>query len=571
MQTNPAQHTAAAEHAALPPAPVLPETQWQVGRCLGAGSSSSVWLVEQLGEDRRYALKMPLARGSLAEDFELRRELGILSRYRHENLLGVEGILATGRGPGLLLEYAPGDSLARLIAARGALGAGETVTVLVAVGRALACLHAEGAVHGDVAPGNVLFTANGKPLLADFGTGKLLAEPAGREFGTPGFMPPEGADPAAEGSGQAADVYALGALGWFMLTGRPLVPGLRPPLSVLLPDLPAALRDLVDSALEEDPALRPEAGEFAARVLRAFPAEPVDLLPAVHPTVRPELRTRRAAGAARRPRRRRRLRKRSSKPPWEEGGRRAGFAAQNAWLIAATLLVSATAVLGVVALAAPQLLRPAPADVVSSHEERQVRAPDTGGAEHGAAGAAEAAGASTAPAASAAPAPDPSAPEPPAPEPAAPAGPNAEETAVLEGQDPAAAARVLSELRARAFEQGSVQLLGWVNTQGSRAEKADLTQVRALEERGERLAGLGIEVLRTSAVAVQPGTSARVAVSARLSEWKQVRSDGSIAAEPGGPVRQEVLLELERSGEQWRISSVLPVAASLQERADAKR
>ncbi|MER2133836.1 MAG: serine/threonine-protein kinase [Arthrobacter sp.] len=543
MQTNPASDMPA---GVLPP-PVLPEAQWRVGRCLGSGSSSSVWLVEQRAGGRRYALKMPLERGPAGEDFELRRELAILSKYRHENLLGVEGILATASGPGLLLEYAPGDSLARLLAVRGTLSAGEAVTVLVAVGRALACLHAEGAAHGDVAPGNVLFTANGKPLLADFGTAKLLAEPGGRELGTPGFMPPDEAASAAEGAGQAADVYALGALGWFMLTGRVLVPGLRPPLSVLLPDLPPALRDLVDSALEEDPALRPQAGNFAARALRACPAEPVDLLPAVHPSVRLELRTRRTAGAAERPRRRRPLRRgaprwrRPGRAPWHDGGRRsAGYAARNTWLIAATLLVGVTAVLGVVALAAPQLLRPDTARVIPAAGGTRDPAP-------AASGSASGPGANT------------------------PAEPSPEEAAALAGEDPAAAAKVLSVLRARAFEQGSAQLLGWVNAAGSPAEAADLAQVRALEERGERLSGLAIEVFRTSAVAAPSESTARVAVSALLSEWEQVRSDGTVTAGPGGPVRQEVLLELERTDAQWRITAVLPAAASLQERADAKR
>ncbi|MGW9403557.1 protein kinase domain-containing protein [Arthrobacter sp. NPDC055585] len=545
MQMNPARQSVSAGDAGTPPAPVLPEGQWRVGRCLGTGSSSSVWLLENPGEGRRYALKMPLERDSLSEDFELRRELAILSRYHHENLLGVEGVLSTASGPGLLLEYAPGDSLSRLIAARGTLGAGEAVTVLVAVGRALACLHAEGATHGDVAPGNVLFSANGKPLLADFGTGRLLAEPANQATGTPGFMPAGAADPPAEEAGPAADVYALGALGWFMLTGRPLVPGLRPPLSVLLPELPAALRDLVDSALEEDPALRPQAGDFAARVLRTCPAEPVDLLPAVHPAVRPELRTRRSSGSTRNPRRRQRRGKRRFKPPWEEGGRRrAGAAASRAWLTAATLLVGATAVLAAVALAAPQLLRPETAEVI----------PAAGGTQ-APAGASDTAEPPTA--ASSAP--------------GTPDEPSAEELAVLAGEDPAAAAHVLSELRARAFEQGSVQLLDWVNSPGSPAGSADLEQVRALAERGERLAGLDIEVFRTAAVAEPSGSRARVAVSARLSAWEQVRGDGSTAAQPGGPVRQEVLLELERIGEQWRITAVLPAAASLQERAGTER
>ena len=131
---------------------------------------------------------------------------------------------------------------------------------------------------------------------------------------------------------------------------------------------------------------------------------------------------------------------------------------------------------------------------------------------------------------------------------------------------------MLSELRARAFERGSVQLLGWVNAPGSAAEAADLEQIRALEERGERLDGLDIEVFRADAVASPvrgEGPGRCLGRTLRMGAGAQRRIEA--AAAPGGPLRQEVLLELERTGQQWRIAAVLPAAASLQERADAER
>ncbi|MFF2607330.1 serine/threonine protein kinase [Arthrobacter koreensis] len=550
-----------------PPRPVLPDPQWHVGRCLGKGSSSSVWLVERPVDRKRYALKVPLGRDALSDGFEIRRELGILSRYRHENLLGVEGVLATSQGHGLLLEYAPGDSLARLVAARGVLSAGETVTVLVAVGRALDCLHADGAVHGDVSPGNVLFTANGKPLLADFGTGRLLAEPGWGGTGTPGFSAPETALPAGEpGEGCAGDVFALGALGWFMLTGRPLVPGLRLPLSVLLPDLPPALRDLVDSALDEAPEFRPAAGDFAARVLRACPPEPLDLLPAVHPSIAAELRTRRTSPPVRSRRRRspgQRKARRSPRAPWEEplrgtraapgGGARKtrrGAGKAGGWLIAAALLVGATAVLGAIAVLAPELLHPDGVRSVPAAGQVQETAPAGPGPE------------------------GPPRAEPPAAQLQPAQGesePTPGELAVLAGDDPLAAAKVLPVLRARAFAAGNPELLGWVNQPGSEVEAADLAAVRALQERGERLEGLTAAVLDASAASPLSGERVRIAVSAELSAWTQVRSDGTQAADPGAEQRQEVLLELQRSGGSWRIAAVLPAAASLQEPSVTKR
>lgn len=580
MQMAHDPETPGADELDSPRRPALPDPQWRVGRCLGQGSSSSVWLVERLGERKRYALKMPHGQDALAEGYELRRELAILARYRHENLLGVEGILATAHGNGLLLEYAPGDSLSQLVAARGALSAGETVTVLVAVGRALECLHADGAVHGDVSPGNVLFTANGKPLLADFGTGRLLAEPEAGGTGTPGFMAPEIAAPTVkQGSPPAGDVFALGALGWFMLTGRPLVPGLRLPLSVLLPELPAALRDLVDSALEEDPDSRPGAGDFAARVLRACPAEPLDLLPAVHQSVVAELRTRRTSPSVRSRRvRKPRLReaRRSGQAPWEEPRRqvdpwtraprpgtrkrRSSAGLVSGWLIAAAVLVSATAVLGAIAVWAPELLRPDAGSAVPAAGQD----PGPAGAGNTAAGPSSAEPSAGNPEAVRAESGKPEAER-------AVSEPAPEELAVLAGDDPLAAAKVLPVLRTRAFEQGNPALLAWVNQPGTAAEAADLEAVQALQERGERLEGLKVAVLGASAAGPPSGELVRIAVSAELSAWKQVRSDGTEAAEPGTAQRQDVLLELQRTGKNWRIAAVLPPAASLQEPAAAKR
>ena len=77
---------------------------------------------------------------------------------------------------GLIMDYAAGGSLGQLVAGRGELGPGETVTVLTPIAQALAYLHGQGFTHGDVSPGNVLFTAHGKPLLADLGVARMAAD-----------------------------------------------------------------------------------------------------------------------------------------------------------------------------------------------------------------------------------------------------------------------------------------------------------------------------------------------------------------------------------------------------------
>lgn len=627
-------HSAAGKAPRAGRPPELLEPGWRVGRCLGQGGSATVWLVERPGDRSRYALKLPRFPAATSGDFELRRELAIHSRYRHENLVGVHGFLATAEGPGLLMEYAAGGSLLRLVDVRGTLSNGEAVTVLVAVARAVACLHAEGSAHGDVAPGNVLFTANGKPMLADLGTGRMLGESRNVDAGTPGFSAPSapGQDTLGTEAALKADVYALGALGWFMLTGRPLVPGLRPPLRVVLPRLPDELRDLLDEALDDDPARRPAADRFAADMLRAWPAEPLDLLAAVHPSVRQELRTRRSAHQDKETgRRRERMRVRRSRSlPWEEPGRqrrrflrrrrpsagaqapagaererprpgapdtaisagpgftgpgggssrsgrgRRAAARPSKWLAVATAGVSVTLVAGAVSLLAPDALQPVhgiflPADGQGTADDDPAEA---GTATGGTAGDGRATATATSGTAA-----DPAGPgadgtmqeagaegaggtAEPSPEPV----PTDEELSVLSGDDPVAAVRVLAQLRSRAFAEGQTALLSWVNQPGSAPATDDLAQVDRLQRRGERLSGLSVDVTAADRIGASAGAGGEqyVALTVESSAFVQIGTDGLSAAAPGAATRQDLVLEVVRTEQGWRILRVFPAAAGLE-------
>ncbi len=208
-------------------APVVPG--YDVGRCLGRGGSASVWFVTETSTGRDYALKCFASGAAGAEggDAEqgMRREVGILAALEHEHLVRAHAVVrvrpapgaagGAGDGPGLLLDYAPGGSLAGLLAGRGSLGPGETVTVLTPIAQALAYLHGQGVTHGDVAPGNVLFTAHGKPLLADLGIARMVAD-AGTvpPDGTAGFRDPAPVDwraptPGPSSSAQSRRVARL--------------------------------------------------------------------------------------------------------------------------------------------------------------------------------------------------------------------------------------------------------------------------------------------------------------------------------------------------------------------------
>lgn len=300
---------------------------FDVVRSLGRGSTASVWLVSEHSSGTEYALKCFTAGDGAHGEEAVRREVRILSVLDHDHLVRAHAVVrlrgqpgtrsggdggdvdgdtggpgarggseALGPMIGLIMDYAAGGSLGQLVAGRGRLGPGETVTVLTPVAQALAYLHGNGFTHGDVSPGNVLFTAHGKPLLADLGVARMVADaPAAADAGTEGFCDAAPVDAVRAGLQPERDVYSLAALGWYCLTGNAPEPGAqRPPLPLLVPEVPPALAAALESGLAEDRRLRPTAAEFAGAVHRSAVAAPVDLSVSVHPSVIPQLLTRRS-------------------------------------------------------------------------------------------------------------------------------------------------------------------------------------------------------------------------------------------------------------------------------------
>lgn len=273
MTTGPSRgaHGAA---ALAPRPPVVPGVT--TGRLLGVGGHAQVWSGIDSESGALVALKV------LDVDSERldgsRREIQLLRRIAHRHVVRLLRVERTTTGQAVLvLEHAAGGSLRALVEARGPLDAGEVVTVLTPLAEALAELHGRGLVHGDVSPGNVLFGGDGRPLLADLGVGRILGVEAATHA-TPGY-----ADPALALSllpTPAGDVYSLGALAWYALTGRaPQPAGQRPPLVSLAPTIPPALAALVENCLDFDPARRPEAAALAVAAYGSAAAEPVRLVP----------------------------------------------------------------------------------------------------------------------------------------------------------------------------------------------------------------------------------------------------------------------------------------------------
>ena len=550
---------------------------YDVGRCLGRGGSARVWLVREQSTGHEYALKSfsgsGADRGSTEET--VRRELGILSALQHEHLvralavlrlpgarphgsggggteeggaggIGVrEGDAGGGTGSaggdlGLVMDYAAGGSLGQLLASRGKLGPGETVTVLTPIAQALAYLHSQGITHGDVSPGNVLFTAHGKPLLADLGVVRMVADAKGvAEAGTEGFRDPAPVDAVRAGLQPARDVYSLAALGWFCLTGRAPEPGAqRPPLPLLVPGVPPELTAVLEAGLHDDRRLRPTAAELADAVHRSAAAAPVDLSVSVHPTVVPQLLTRRALPVTARARRADQLRSllrrfprprrdRSFSPAAASPGTRPetgvpiGYRAAAAALALSGVLVTAWAFAG------------APWPV--SH-------PTFSGANSEA---------------SRAPGPAQVSPAPPAP--TTPTAGIAEELQTqLASPDPEQAVRGLARLRSQALSSGEFGLLDQVNAPASPAAEADGRIRASLRASGRVLSGFSTKLFHVAATPDSGSRSAVVAVRAGTSAYRELGANGTVLAEAAASPEQRLRLVLTLVEGRWRIQDILP-------------
>jgi len=202
--------------------------------------------------------------------------MGVIRRIDNEHLVRQHSVMALADGTlALVLDEVAGGSLAHILADRGPLTPGETITTTAPLFGALADLHAAGIVHGGLTPEKILFTDDGRPQLSGSGVAGLLGRRIGLGDEPSGFVAPElidGVDPSP-----ASDVYALAAIGWFCLTGAPPVRATQGEGLTVEPGTPPRLVQVLSSCLCTDPTARPSAGEVAADVFDASRPEPVHL------------------------------------------------------------------------------------------------------------------------------------------------------------------------------------------------------------------------------------------------------------------------------------------------------
>ncbi len=241
------------------PAPfALVGTTWGKYRLeapLGRGGLGEVYRASDLDLERPVAVKIlagPAFEGSAAVE-RLRRE-ALAAGLSHPNVVIIHEIASLEGHAAIVMELVEGQNLADFIREHGPLSDEELAPILDGIADALDAAHAQGVIHGDVKPGNVLLGANGQVKLCDFGIARRLGDdPDGPRAGTPFYTAPELI--AGDEISPRADVYSLGALAVAALTGRADAAGKLPP----------AYATVLQSALDPDPGARcGEAGILAA-------------------------------------------------------------------------------------------------------------------------------------------------------------------------------------------------------------------------------------------------------------------------------------------------------------------
>jgi len=305
--------------------------RYELEELTGSGGMSHVYRARDRQLGRRVAIKILVSRyASDPQHVErFRNEAQAVARLTHPNIVTV---IDRGEADGhqfIVFEYVEGENLKQLLARVGPLPVGRALDLTIEIGRALAFAHAQGVVHRDVKPQNVLLGA-GTPKVTDFGLARIVGmdgnTTTGTVVGTGDYIAPEQA--RGEAANEQSDVYSLGVVLYELLTGEVPFTGdsvmevvmrhvSEPAPDVLRrrPDVPSRVATALDLALEKDVARRwPSMDAFVSELVacrRELPAPdtaPTMILPAVSPEERTQSWTPAPIAPGHQPGRRRRSR-----------------------------------------------------------------------------------------------------------------------------------------------------------------------------------------------------------------------------------------------------------------------
>lgn len=276
----------------------LPETvgDYRILGELGRGGMGVVFLAEHIKLKRQAAIKMilesTLFNPSSIERFE--SEARAIANLKHENVVQLYEIGTFKNNPFFALEYASGGTLGDKIRELP-LSPKEAAATVESLARAMQVAHDNGVLHRDLKPSNILMTDAGVPKITDFGLAKLIAEEdqtqtrTGTVMGTPCYMSPEQAQGRTDTLSGATDQYALGAILYACISGRPpfmaastidtlseVIHKEPVPLSRMSETIPRDLETICLKCLEKDPAKRYlSCRELADDLRRFIDGEPI--------------------------------------------------------------------------------------------------------------------------------------------------------------------------------------------------------------------------------------------------------------------------------------------------------
>jgi eukaryotic-like serine/threonine-protein kinase len=268
-------------------------SRYSLERELGRGGMGIVFLARDLRLERVVAVKLlppECARNAtLRERFV--REARMAAKLSHPNIIAIHAVEESGDFVFFVMSYIEGETLGARVRREGSLKPHDAARILREVAWALAYAHAQGVIHRDVKPDNVLLeTRGGRALVADFGIARLVQATGvsgeGEIVGTPEYMSPEQA--SGEVADGRSDLYALGVVGYFALSGRlpftaPTVRGLlvqhvtQPPPPLVARGAPRVLTAAIERCLAKDPSDRFQTGEGLADALAQAVEAPGDL------------------------------------------------------------------------------------------------------------------------------------------------------------------------------------------------------------------------------------------------------------------------------------------------------
>ena len=268
---------------------------YEIERELGRGGMGVVFQARQISLNRPVALKMILA-GQLADETDVKRFYTEAEAAANLDHPGIVPIFEVGQHEGqhyFSMGFIEGRSLAQRLT-EGPLPPREAADLMARVADAIDFAHQRRVIHRDLKPGNILLDPNGNPRVSDFGLAKRLQSDSGltgsgQIMGTPSYMPPEQARGDRGEVGPAADVYALGATLYALVTGRPpfqAATAMDIVLQVLSDEpvpprrlnasVPLDLETICLKCLQKEPARRyASAADLAADLRRFSGGEPI--------------------------------------------------------------------------------------------------------------------------------------------------------------------------------------------------------------------------------------------------------------------------------------------------------